>query len=35
VKGDLEEFKEFVESRGSSTGAWRGRVEEGQQIRGG
>ena len=27
VKGDLERFKEFVESRGSETGAWRGEVE--------
>jgi uncharacterized membrane protein len=27
VKGDLERFKEFIEERGSETGAWRGRVE--------
>ena len=27
VKGDLERFKEFVESRGAETGAWRGEVE--------
>ena len=27
VKGDLERFKEFVESRGRETGAWRGEVE--------
>jgi uncharacterized membrane protein len=27
VKGDLERFKEFVESRGSETGGWRGEVE--------
>jgi uncharacterized membrane protein len=27
VKGDLERFKEFIESRGSETGAWRGEVE--------
>jgi uncharacterized membrane protein len=26
VKGDLERFKEFIESRGSETGAWRGDV---------
>lgn len=26
VEGDLERFKEFVESRGAETGAWRGRV---------
>ena len=29
VKGDLERFKEFIESRGSETGAWRGEVESG------
>jgi uncharacterized membrane protein len=28
VKGDLESFKEFIESRGSETGAWRGDVDE-------
>jgi len=27
VKGDLESFKELVESRGTETGAWRGSVE--------
>ena len=26
VKGDLGRFKEFIESRGSETGAWRGEV---------
>ncbi|MGK5629335.1 SRPBCC family protein [Streptomyces sp. URMC 123] len=26
VKGDLERFKEFIESRGTETGAWRGQV---------
>ena len=29
VKGDLERFKRFVETRGSETGAWRGEVEQG------
>jgi uncharacterized membrane protein len=29
VKGDLERFKEFIESRRVPTGAWRGRVEQG------
>jgi uncharacterized membrane protein len=29
VKGDLESFKEFIESRGAATGAWRGNVDEG------
>jgi uncharacterized membrane protein len=28
VKGDLERFKEFIESRGRETGAWRGTVEQ-------
>jgi uncharacterized membrane protein len=27
VKGDLERFKELIESRGAETGAWRGEVE--------
>ena len=31
VKGDLERFKEFIESRGGETGAWRGEVEAGAQ----
>ncbi|PJE95233.1 cyclase [Streptomyces carminius] len=26
VKGDLARFKEFIEERGTETGAWRGRV---------
>jgi len=26
VKGDLERFKEFIESRGQETGAWRGMI---------
>lgn len=26
VKADLERFKEFIESRGTATGAWRGDV---------
>ena len=28
VKGDMERFKEFIESRGSETGAWRGEVAQ-------
>ena len=28
VKGDLERFKEFIESRGTPTGAWRGEVSQ-------
>jgi len=27
VQGDLDRFKEFIESRDMSTGAWRGDVE--------
>jgi uncharacterized membrane protein len=33
VKGDLERFKEFIESRGAETGAWRGEVESGTPRR--
>jgi uncharacterized membrane protein len=28
VEGDLERFKEFIESRGQETGAWRGEIEQ-------
>ena len=28
VKGDLERFKELIESRGQASGAWRGEVEQ-------
>jgi uncharacterized membrane protein len=31
VRGDLERFKELIESRGSETGAWRGEVEAGEK----
>ena len=27
VEGDLERFKEFIESRGTETGAWRGEIK--------
>ena len=30
VKGDLERFKELVESRGAESGAWRGEVHSGE-----
>lgn len=30
VKGDLERFREYVESRGGETGGWRGTVERPQ-----
>jgi uncharacterized membrane protein len=32
VKGDLERFKSFVESRGVATGAWRGEIH-GDEVR--
>jgi uncharacterized membrane protein len=28
AKGDMKRFKEFIESRGSETGAWRGTVKQ-------
>ena len=28
VKGDMTRFKEFIESRGQETGAWRGEVKQ-------
>jgi uncharacterized membrane protein len=28
IEGDLERFKEFIESRGAETGAWRGEVRQ-------
>ena len=28
VTGDLERFKEFIEARGSETGAWRGEISQ-------
>jgi uncharacterized membrane protein len=34
VKGDLERFKAFVESRGTESGAWRGEIH-GQEVRSG
>jgi uncharacterized membrane protein len=30
VRGDLERFKQLIESRGEETGAWRGEVEDGE-----
>jgi uncharacterized membrane protein len=32
VKGDLDRFKEFIESRGRETGGWRGTVQAGQRT---
>ena len=31
VQGDLERFKELIESRGQESGAWRGKVEAGDK----
>jgi uncharacterized membrane protein len=31
IRGDLERFKELIESRGGETGAWRGEVSAGQK----
>jgi uncharacterized membrane protein len=28
IEGDLERFKEYIESRGAETGAWRGEVRQ-------
>lgn len=33
VKGDLERFKDLMESRDGETGAWRGEVEQGERVR--
>jgi uncharacterized membrane protein len=30
IRGDLERFKELIESRGTETGAWRGEISGGQ-----
>lgn len=32
VEGDLGRFKEFIEERGSATGAWRGEVQDARHI---
>jgi uncharacterized membrane protein len=34
VKGDLERFKAFIETRGAESGAWRGEIH-GQEVRSG
>jgi uncharacterized membrane protein len=30
AQGDLERFKDFIESRGQASGAWRGTIESGE-----
>jgi uncharacterized membrane protein len=32
VSGNLERFKEFIERRGTETGAWRGSVDQGREA---
>ena len=32
IEGDLERFKEFIEARGTETGAWRGEVGSGAKA---
>jgi uncharacterized membrane protein len=34
VEGDLKRFKEFIESRGIETGAWRGEVHAEEVVKG-
>ena len=33
IRGDLERFKEFIESRGRETGGWRGEIKPGGRVR--
>jgi uncharacterized membrane protein len=32
VRGDLERFKEMIESRGAESGAWRGEVDRSERV---
>jgi uncharacterized membrane protein len=32
IRGDLERFKQLLESRGAETGAWRGEIREGEKT---
>ncbi len=32
VTGDLERFRDFIEARGTETGAWRGEIREGAET---
>jgi uncharacterized membrane protein len=34
IKGDLERFKDFIESRNRETGAWRGEIDRGHVKQG-
>jgi uncharacterized membrane protein len=33
VEKSVEQFKQFIESRGQETGAWRGEVDDSQRVR--
>ena len=33
VEGDLKRFKEFIESRSTETGAWRGEIQHGETVK--
>jgi uncharacterized membrane protein len=33
VDADLKRFKEFIEERGSETGAWRGEIQHGDTVK--
>ncbi len=35
VEGDLLRFKDYIESRGQETGAWRGEIRGGHEVKGG
>jgi uncharacterized membrane protein len=35
VEGDLKRFKEFIETRGTATGAWTGEIHHGEATNGG
>jgi uncharacterized membrane protein len=32
VEGDLKRFKDFLQTRGAETGAWRGEIHKGNQV---
>jgi uncharacterized membrane protein len=33
IHGDLERFKDFIESRGRATGSWRGEIQDEQVVK--
>lgn len=32
IEGDLRRFKEYIESRGTEDGAWRGEIKDGREV---